>query len=89
VGDKIKVPTAHSELRKSFILTAAILLTCDALVPFKDGSWFMELATVNDGRTEAWVEGPAKMEGLVSTTECAAEANRGGRDGGEDLIANF
>ena len=96
MGDRIKVPVAHSEVRKSFILTAAILLLLanDAplspigiskllefllLVPFKVGSWFVEMATVGDGRTVvwAWVEDTAKMEGLVTFTECAAEDGEG------------
>lgn len=112
VGDKIKVPVAHSEVRKSFILTAVtlLLLPCDAplspigiskllefllLVLFKDGSWFVEMATVGDGRTElhvvwAWVEGIVKMEDLGTSTECAAEDTMGGCDGGEGLVAtNF
>lgn len=95
VGDKIKVPT-HSELRKSFILTAAILLACDALSPpigisellellllFKDGSWLVEIATVGDGKTELvdWVEDTVKLEGLVTSTECAVEDKGRGCDG--------
>ena len=104
VGDKINVPT-HSELRKSFILTAAILLlACAAplsptgiskllesllLVLFKDGSWFVDRATVGDGRTElawAWMEDRAKVEGLVTSTECAVDRG-GGHEDGEGLTA--
>ena len=100
VGDKIKVPT-HSELRKSFILTAVILV-CDVLLSpigisklleflllFKDGSWFVEMTTVGDGRTElvAWVEDTVKVEGLMTSTECAVEDKGGRCGGGEGLTA--
>ena len=58
---------------------------------FKDGSWFVEVEMVGDGRTEelawTWVEDTVKVEGLVTTTECLLEGNRKGIDGGEGFIA--